>query len=442
MRRSRTALIRRLTVRPITTEPNTTGYAWAGSTLRRLLGRHQPVAESWPFFSGPLKPARITGTASVGGITMEELVRTAPEILGPRGSDPRNRGQKYFFVKFLDPSDFPRFAYVGFRPQAVAALGLSPRAFRAHVARLCWEDRRELEVMAELVRPRIRTRTAFERFKAAYKAWAIKRATDGWAPASSNALEAFGAAVRQTLYRQCAIRRVLIGLMHRMDYRPNQTILIETPTLHAIAGLSLQIHPKAPGNFHPKDELWMYTKVPLPGGRKGWILVEPQRTFDKTESCADFFTPFVWDTARARLTFRKAIDRAFLQRFVTLMDAAPHPRRHYLRLARPASPRSATRRGRVRWYRLIEEPGWPHFAVWELRFDGAGIASRPLPRRCFVELHATAGRITATLSGGSGRVQTVRVSPRCPVFLPASLPHAAITFRAAGPARLFWFTRL
>ena len=62
----------------MTTEPNTTDYEWAGSTLRRLMQAKQPVAESWPFFSGPGRPARIATPPARDQLTKEELVTRMP----------------------------------------------------------------------------------------------------------------------------------------------------------------------------------------------------------------------------------------------------------------------------------------------------------------------------------------------------------------------------
>ena len=67
-----------LAARPITTEPNVTHYEWAGTTLKRLFRSTQAISETWALFSGPQQPARIAGG---GGMTMEELVTTRPDVL-------------------------------------------------------------------------------------------------------------------------------------------------------------------------------------------------------------------------------------------------------------------------------------------------------------------------------------------------------------------------
>lgn len=450
-------------IRPVTTELNATHYEWAGSTLRSLFGAAKPIAETWAFFSGPSKPARIAGTGASSGMTMEELVAAAPQVLGPAGADPENRRQKYFFVKFLDPSDFPPFAYVGFDPVSVGRLrdslererGIpfpSPaafeQAFKRVFADLLWEDRRTLPQLARLIRPQVRSRRQFERFKAAYKRWAITQASTDWGGRNALDLTPFVAqAQRKTaeacLRRQCEARRAIVSLMHRIDYEPGQAILIETPTLHAIAGLSLQVHPRAPGNFQPKDELWIYQELALPRGKTGWILVEPQRTFDRTESGADFFTPFAWEEAGAQgaLGFRKSISRAYLNRFIALMDATPHPKRHFLRTAQPMAGPEAGARGRARWYRVVEEPGWPYFFVRELRFGGPGQSVTPLAHHSFIELHVTRGRVQVLLERRGVRPYSFIVGPARPVFLPATLPYDTIRYRAGGTADLFFFSR-
>ena len=428
-----------LASRPILTEPNVTRYEWAGATLQRLFGSPRPIAEVWAFFSGPSRPARI---ASADGLTMADLVRQHPDVLGRLGADPEHAGQKYFFVKFLDPSDFPPFAYVGFRPEAVAALG---HPVKPHVAEWLWQDRQALDTLAELIRPHVGSPERFAGFTDAYKRWAIAQADREWSAELPHALEPFAlpakrAELAAALSAQQRARRALTGLMHRLPFRPGEAILVETPTLHAIAGLSLQIHPKTPGNFHPKDELWIYQPVKLPGGGQGWILVEPQRTFDKTESGADFFTPFAW-TADGGLGFRKAITRESLEAFVWLMDATPHPEAHFVRHAQPMAIEGARTTDGVLWLRVVEEPGWPYFLVRELRFDGPGEATTPLGHECFIELHATRGRVEVELSAGGGNVARAAVTPTQPLFLPASLPHDTITYRAGGPATLLFFTR-
>jgi hypothetical protein len=433
-----------LAAQPIRTEPNTTDYEWAGSTLRQLLGLRQPVAEFWPFFSGSKRAAAIAGSGSPP-LTMEDLVKRQPEVLGRNGADSEHHGQKYFFVKFLDPSDFPKFAYVGFRPEAVRSLGLDSQAFKRHFADLLWQDRQASEGLAGFVRPQIRSRQAFERFKSAYKGWAIEEAASDWSGQASKAfIDPFVSAsdrsmAQDGLAAQAQVRRRIVGLIHRIDFEPDQAILVETPTLHAIAGLSLQIHPRTPENFFPKDELWIYKEVELPEGRRGWILVEPQRTFDKTESGGDFFTPFAW-TADG-LEFRKTISRAYLEQFVGLMDATPHPKTHYVRTAQRLTVPGGSTKGATSWYRLVEEPGWPYFLVRELRFTGAGESTTPLTHECFVELHATQGSIDVTLGGARGAAHQFTVSPTQPAFLPATLPYDTLTYRASAPATLLYFTR-
>ena len=416
---------------PLRTLPNTTHYEWAGRTLKRLFRSKQAISETWAFFSGPQQPARLAGPGA-DGLTMKDLVTRTPEVLGPAGVDPKNHNQKYFFVKFLDPSDFPAFAYVGFRPDTAGQLG--PARLRRRLAELLWEDRLAVEALAEQLRPRVKSRAAFARIKSAYKRWAIEQARRNWrgrAPANG------------AMKRQQAARRQIVDLMHRIEFEDDQAILIETPTLHAIAGLSLQLHPKTPDNFFPKDELWIYKKIPLPGGSRGWILVEPQRTFDKTESGGDFFTPFAWEGGdrTGRLGFRKRITRAYLQKFVALMDATAHPASHYVRRAAKMTIAGATTTGRAHWYRLVEERGWPYFLVRELRFTGAGRSETPLSHRSFIELHVTQGEVRVWL-GTRGRTRKhFTVSPTQPAFLPASLPDSTITYQASRPAQLQFFTR-
>ena len=446
---TRLALAQTHRTRPIRTLPNTAAYEWAGGTLRRLLQAGGPVAETWAFFSGPSKPAIIAGTKG-GTLTMEQLVTTAPQVLGPDGADPENANQKYFFVKFLDPSDFPPFAYVGFRPEAVDALRAQlggedfHRAFLAYVADLLWQDRQWAEATASLAKAQLTSAGAFKRFKAAYKHWAIQGADANWEGTIPARLTEFvrpeqTATLTDALANQQEVRRTLVSLMHRIDFEDNQSILIETPTLHAIAGLSLQIHPKTKGNFHPKDEAWIYKSIyDEQGTRLGWILVEPQRTFDKTESGADFFTPFAW--TNQGLGFRKPITKEYLYSFVQIMDTRPRERSHYVRTAKPAELPGATASEQPQWYHTIEEPGWPYFVGRELRFSGVGETSLPLDHHCFQELHVTQGTVEVTLCRGETS-ETFTINPTSPVFLPASLPYDTISYRAQGPAQLSLFTR-
>ncbi len=441
-----------LGAQPIRTQPNTTDYEWAGDSLRRLFKTSQPVAESWPFFSGASKPAVIAQThpeASV--ITLAQLTARAPEVLGPAGSDPRHGSQKYFFVKLLDPSDFPPFAYVGINPAAAARVphpgrrGTTPAVLRGYLTTLFWQDRQALEALAGLMRPRVQSEKTFARLKRAYKTWAIAQARVDWAGRSRMAIAPFVArtdvdhAAALLRYQQ-AVRRQLAGVLHRIDFEDDQAILIESPTLHAIAGLSLQIHPRSRTNFHPKDELWIYSPLSDAKGRRlGWVLVEPQRTFDKTESCADFFTPFAWRDGR--LGFRKAMTRAYLRRFAGLMDVTPRPKRTYVRTTRPMIPTGSRTRGAAQWFRVVEEPGWPYFLVRELRFGAAGESRTPFSHESFVELHATQGTIDVVANRSEREGCRVRVTPERPVFLPASLPYDELTFRAVAPARLYFVTR-
>ena len=234
----RPARAAQLAASPVTTELNATHYEWAGRALQRLLGADRPVAETWAFFSGPSRPARIAGA---DGLTMEALIREAPEVLGPSGADPAQQGQKYFFVKFLDPSDFPPFAYVGFHPDAARPLGGSPEVLRARVAELLWQDRQAVEAFAALVRPQVDSRERFARLKAAYKAWAIGQARADWAGAerldTAPFVEAGGLAQAAALLeRQRGLRRALTGAMHRIDFAEGQAL----DELHLLREVALQ----------------------------------------------------------------------------------------------------------------------------------------------------------------------------------------------------------
>ena len=434
------ARCRELAQHPITTALNGTQYEWAGSTLQRLFGTLQRYAELWPFFSGPQRSAKIQGPSGTH-VSLEELVTQAPEVLGPDGMDPENHNQKFFFVKFLDPSDFPPFAYVGFDPAAVQRL---KQPLKPHLASLFWQDRQQTEALATCLQTHVTTEERFKQLKAAYKSWATAQANVDWrspvafqAPAWLSAHA--GRSLRPILEAQREVRQRIVELMHRIDYQEGQAILIETPTLHAIAGLSLQLHPKAPGNFFPKDELWIYEPIQLRDGSKGWILVEPQRTFDVTESSADFFTPFAWK--ESRLGFRKQMTQASLAAFVELMDAEPKPRSHYVRTAQPMTIPGEHTTGQAQWLRVVEESSWPYFLVRKLQFEGLGESTIPMTHHSFIELHATQGAIELTLTGGSAEVRRIMISPAQPVLLPASLAADTLTFRSQLPARLYFFTR-
>jgi hypothetical protein len=319
------------------------------------------------------------------------------------------------------------------------------------VAKLLLQDRQALEEFAALVKPAITSLTLFWQLKTAYKQWAIAQARDHWASTAALDVRAFARpeqapSAQELLRRQQVIRRELTGLMHRIDFTEDQAILIESPTLHAIAGLSLQLHPRALGNFHPKDELWIYKRLADVQNRPlGWVLVEPQRTFDVTESGADFFTPFAW--RHERLELRKALPQGvagwkeYVDAFVSLMDAKARPRSHYVRTASPTAVLDHVTRGGAQWYRLVEEAGWPYFLVRELRFSGPGLSRGTLPHHCFIELHATHGAVELALRRGRAQPLTCTVSPAQPLFLPASLPYDTIEYRAQGPAALLWFTR-
>jgi hypothetical protein len=435
-----------LTTLPLTTEPNLAYDEWAGRTLKRLLGADRPVSETWAFFSGSRKPARIREPAALRGLALDEAVRRFPELLGPQGMDPAHGGQKYFFVKLLDPSDFPPVAYVGFNPDTVRAD--SADQLKADLAAWLWEDRQALEALAASLRQQLRTREQFETFKAAYKQWAIAQAKTDWGEDTVCDLDPFipppqRAAASAHLRRQRAARHRLLRLMHRIDFEADQAILIDAPALHAIAGLSLQVHPTAPGARCPKDEAWIYKEIPWSDGSAGWVLLEPQRTFDVTESGADFFTPFAWsDNAAAPLQFRKAISQAAIQQFVMRLDVTPRPRSSYLRMAQRANWPLPNAHGRVHYHRVIDDPAWPHFTVYELRFVGEGTAALPLAHHSFTELHATRGDIVLMLGASpTAEAPRLKITPAQPVLLPANLPFATASFRAHAPAELAVCTR-
>jgi hypothetical protein len=285
--------------------------------------------------------------------------------------------------------------------------------------------------------------------KAAYKDWAIGQAYADWSgPLHGDALSAFvpdgrpdqQAAYQRVLAQQQQVRRQIVRLMHRSDYEDGQASLIETPTIHGIAGLSIQTHPNVPGNYYPKDELWIYKRVPLPDGKSGWVLVEPQRTYDKTESGADFFTPFAW--TNGALGFRKAITQQYLTSFVNMMDATPKPRAHYLRRAEPMAFPNGTTTGSAQWHRTVEEPVWPYFLVRELRFgETGGTSTIPLERHSFTELHVTEGTVEVALARAGQPARYLTVTPTQPALLRPALPYDTVTFTTRGEAQLSFFTR-
>lgn len=454
-----TAQLNTATTLPIRTELNSTDYEWAGATLQRLLGTPKRIAELWPFFSGEHRSARLAATPVAGGVTLRELVTAMPQLLGPSGIDPEHRQQKYFFVKFLDPSDFPAFAYVGFHPERIQRVRdqlerLRARrfdtpeewrqAFRTFFADLLWQDRHTLESLRRLLAPHIHSPETFAQLKLLYQRWAITQAQVGWNDDAALDVRAWlhaaqCAEAQALLHRQREIRRQLAVLMHRIDFHDDQAVLIKSPTLHAIAGLSLQLHPNAPTQRFPKDEAWIYKSVyDAEGTRLGWILVEPQRTFDTTESGADFFTPFAW--TGTGLGFRKTITRPQLDRFVSLMDVEARPAARYQRTAHAVTLPDTVMEGAVQWYRTIEEDSWPYFIVRELRFAAAGSATTPLTHESFTELHVTQGVIEATLRRGTTQHQWT-LSPLAPALLPATLPYDTIQYRAAAAAQLLLVTR-
>ncbi|MCI0547090.1 MAG: hypothetical protein L0027_07375 [Candidatus Rokubacteria bacterium] len=443
-----------LAARPIETAPHFAYHEWGGWTIARLHRLPRPVAESWPFWSdrGGIGPAVIPGTEIaigkshvLGPVTLRDLALRVPAVLGPAGVDPANAEQKYFFAKLIDPSDFPRFAYVGFRPDAVAALGAGAGRLRQRFARLLWEERARLGALRDLVHDRVDSEAAFRELRAAYKSWAIAEAEVGWpgetGPAALYRFAARGRAaeIARITAAQSAIRREITGLLHRIDFADGEAILVPSPTVHGIAGLSGQLHPRA----FPKDEVWIYKEVADARGRHlGWGLVEPQRSFDRTESGFDFFTPFAWTAGG--VGFRKAITRPYLGRFVRMMDAVPRPRAAYVVAARPAAAnrRAQAQGGAVWWDTVNDLARWPHFVARELRVGPAGgTAGIALDPASFSEVHVTGGEVELSLSPPGGSAIAFRLTARQPLLLPASLPARAVTLRASGRARVQWFTR-
>ncbi|MGQ0644337.1 MAG: NAD-dependent epimerase/dehydratase family protein, partial [Elusimicrobiota bacterium] len=452
---------------PIQTDPHFAFYEWYGQILKTLHGTDKPPSQTWPFFSDfpGIGPADVTDTAIVIAgkralkpMTMRNLVLRTPQVLGPEGADPSNKNQKYIFVKFMDTSDFPPFAHVGFNTEALKQLKRQwvadrrsgaeynsdiefLRDFRKHFAELLKRDRELTENLRDLVQ--VRTEEEFQSFKDAYKAWAIAQAEADWAGEAVMDLSPFtengrGTEAAQVLEEQKKVRFEIVRLMHKIPFQENQAILIETPTVHAIAGLSLQIHPPD----QPKDELWIYKMIYDDKGKPiGALLVEPQRTFDKTDSGADFYTPFAWDSEEGRLGFRKNMTPEFLDGFAAGMDATPRPVDHYLRSTEPMEVPGAVNEGGAGWHRSVDEAGWPYFLVRELRFSAAGRSRTPLEHHSFVEIHATRGEVEIVLKREGQPSRTVTVTPKHPVFLPAGLPYDAIEYASKGPAELLYFAR-
>ncbi len=441
------------TARPIFTYPHFSFAPWAGKTLQKLYRIEKPASESWPFFSDlkGVGPAQICDTAiAIRGnrllepITLRDLVRRVPAVLGPAGIDPQNHQQKYFFVKFLDPSDFPPFAYAGFRPEIVHGL----ENFQTYFADLLWKDRQSLEALYHLVAPQIQSESTLRLFEAAYKTWAIAQASRDWnGELSIDTLSSFVSLSRISelkalLTEQQKNRQQVVRCMHRIDYQEGQAILIPSPTLHAIAGLSGQFHPNTAENYHPKDELWIFKTIYDTEGQKlGWILVEPQRLFDKTESGFDFFTPFSW--TEKGFGFRKAISQESLTDFVHLMDARPRPREAYLCFAEAMTPPGGTTSEGAQWYAIVDDERiWPFFLVHELRFErSGGTATVPFTSHSFSEVHVTQGVVEMTLGYAEGPPLSFTITPARPVFLPASLPCNTVTYTATGAAQLQVFRR-
>jgi len=470
---------------PIQTDPHFSYYEWAGKTLQNMHGitdddlekegRAGPPAEKWAFFSDRvgMGPASISGTAvkvgdiELGPITMRDLVKRVPQVLGADGVDPDNDRQKYFFVKQLDPSDFPEFALVGFNPATVSQLkgemeekmnrrftdAQFETEFRRYTADLYWEDRQHSEEVSRLVRSNLKTQADFQVFKAAYKSWAIDQAKKNWMGDEVFDVAPFVDSgsipnLETILRKQTGVRREIVSYMHRIDYKDADAILIESPTVHGIAGLSIQSHPKHEDNFYPKDELWIHKPVYGDKGKRiGWVLIEPQRTFDKTDSSADFFTPFAWDDETNSLGFRKNITEDQLLAFVDQMDATPKPREHYIRRSSRNDSRGSPATIAGDWYDVVDEhETWPYFRVWQFQVSeeqpsDPAITAIPLEHNSFAEIHVTRGEFEVILKGIGVDKKSLTITPTQPLLLPASLPYDKILIKSKGPAELLYFTR-
>jgi hypothetical protein len=311
----------------------------------------------------------------------------------------------------------------------------------------------------------VRTEKAFLRFREVWEAWCLSASDTSWegvGGSEDTALMGFradllaGEARQEELQGTLAALREnragLIGSLNRIDLaaEAGRLLLVPAGTLHAIAGMSLQLHPPDPGRSLLSDSLrdavrldpegarslagdlaelrgeaWRGSKeeawIPIPAGGET-LIVEVQQSSDSTLSVADFHTPFEWRDGG--MVFRKGrpaggIADDDLERSVEMADLEPRSVSRYRQVPSPlpAPPGSTGARLEV----LLDDPAvCPYFRVHRLTLRG----SRRQPARwvsgrapaAFLQLAATEG--SAELRDGARRGP--RIAPGAPVFLPGS----------------------
>lgn len=439
--------------RPILLEPVECARAWG--------------SETW------LTATQLEGPAGVegAGITLRDLVRECPEILGIWsrllfGDD------LPLFTKFLH-TNFPPLVHAGFSRDVEPAVFLAClRREQAHLrdflGALCVPDER-----------------AFATFQRAYESWAVAEALGRWHSSDACPSELFASGVRPFLDPAIAFdlgrwigeirenRSRIVATLNEVDLREQDgnLILMAAGVPHAIFGLSHQTHPidrsrralealygelkemaasgrpmqdlfdavrradlpslRARNAGPPKNEAWLPLLV---GGKL--VLVEPQQTSNVTYSFADFYTPFTW---KGRISFRKGdpsagLGDADLERYTRELDFSATPLADILKTPHREAGGPGT--GGARRAVLVDDPlAWPFFTMHEVLLDGrSGREARwngTLPDGASQQIVVTEGVIR--IEGPWGPPRTL--SPLRPALLPATM-EKAYTLRAAEQARV------
>jgi hypothetical protein len=427
--------------RPIVLGPVDTPKSWGG--------------ERWLNSTRPEGRATVAGAAGTASTTLAELLAATPALLGEWAR--RLYGDELpIFTKFIH-TDFPPLIHVGFRRRVERA------------ALLDWLGR-EQELLRTLAGAlSLPSRDAFDAFQKGYAAWATEQACARWLrddvtvlaeqlrpltrPSATVELAAAIAELRRN-------RAQIVDVLNEVDLRAEEGNLLLTSAgvVHAIFGLSHQTHPldrSRPaletllGKLHalasagasddelrahieaaelgrlrernraapPKNEAWLPATI---DGRL--TLVEPQQTSDTTYSLADFYTPFVWD--RDRFRFRKGdptrgLAVADVAAYLDGVDLGATALADIRRVPEPL-PHASTATARL--HRLVDEPArWPFFTAYRLDLDGTISAPATFasdhPPGVFQQLVPLAGELE--LHDAAGPVATI--SPRAPVFIPATL---------------------
>ena len=455
-----------LSKRPIVLTAKTNQMAWG--------------SEVWTDSTHP------AGMAQVSDISLGDLVKNKPEVLG-RMARLIFGDQLPIFTKFLR-TNFDPLVHMGFK------VGVDRQKYEQFLQ----EEQMLLGKLREQVRPK--NQEEFDQFNSAYATWAQAQALKQWLirdwddPANSvflAVLEKMGLnpSVMQSILNDLRANRLkLVGPLNEINLNDEvgNLLLSFAGMAHAIFGLSHQTHPLDPavdslmklftdmssiidaGRVAGKSEETIEIEIEqaikksgvieLRNSRKAdpkseaWLvavmdglvtLVEPQQTSATTYSFADLYTPFVFKDGE--MVFRKGNPRIGLtnSEISTYLDSVDFKATpvNNLRKKPQEVERNATN---AVLHRLVDDgKTWPFFTAYRLDLNGNPSNSAEWvgqhPKGAYQQLIVIKG--TVKIRDDLGEPQTISPNPnakgevQAAALIPATM-QGSYTLEASEDAQV------